>query len=189
MNKIFKRDKRGGPRLWILSVLIMMAISVVSTYGECSDCEDPNPNFDPNNPYSSEPPCIPKPQECTTQRAKLYDFSITTHRTEKEPQEPWSFAGSFDQGYNDLVGYTYVCHWQRPVNEKKHAITNRFYSYFWQTICVCPHSYSSGTDSGHERSEELISDQDIIDEMDTQVASSIFSGPGTGDMLCKRNQP
>lgn len=61
MNKIFKRDKRGGPRLWILPVLIMMAISVVSTYGECSDCEDPNPNYDPNNPYSSEPPCNPKP--------------------------------------------------------------------------------------------------------------------------------
>ena len=38
-----------------------MAIRVVSTYGECSDCEDPNPNFDPNNPYSSEPECNPKP--------------------------------------------------------------------------------------------------------------------------------
>ena len=59
MDKIFKRDKRGRPKLWILSVLIIMAISVVSTYGECpSPCYEPNPDYDPDNPYQSHDPCI-----------------------------------------------------------------------------------------------------------------------------------
>ncbi|MFH1871884.1 MAG: hypothetical protein ABIG36_14805, partial [Pseudomonadota bacterium] len=122
--------------------------------------------------------------DCVTQRAKLYDFTITTHRTERQPK-PWLFTGSDSQGYNKFVGYIYVCHWQRLVNVKGYVIKDRFYAYFWETICVCPNSYDSGIDSGHEHSEKLISDQDIIETTDTQVASSIFSGPGTGDALCQ----
>ena len=53
-------DKRWGLRLWILPVLIMMALCLVSAYGACNECQDPNPDYDPSNPYESDPECIPK---------------------------------------------------------------------------------------------------------------------------------
>lgn len=60
MIKFNIRNNRGWSRLCIMLILIMMAICIIPAYGACSVCEDPNPDYDPTNPYESDPECIPK---------------------------------------------------------------------------------------------------------------------------------
>jgi len=43
-------------------VVITTVVSLVPAYAvNCPECWEPNPNHDPNDPYNSEPPCLPKP--------------------------------------------------------------------------------------------------------------------------------
>lgn len=171
---------------WILIFILSATVLGISTItGEsCPPCYVENPDYDPDNPYESDPPCIPAETSCVTQRAKLYDFTIRTHRTTRD-QQPWIFIGSQCLDYNELAGYIYVCRWERLVKVKTYEVITRYYCYSWKTLCVCPYSYSSGIDSAKQRSEKFVSEEDKIEKRDTSVASSIFSGPGTGDMLCR----
>lgn len=60
MKKPCMLNKNKWPRLLMLSVLTMIAMCLVSAYGACSECEMPNPDYDPTNPYETDPECIPK---------------------------------------------------------------------------------------------------------------------------------
>lgn len=54
------RDRKCWPRLWILLGLIMLGMSTLGAHGvDCPKCQEPNPDYDPDNPYESDKPCIP----------------------------------------------------------------------------------------------------------------------------------
>jgi len=65
MRRTYMRDKKGRPRLWILPMLIVISMSFVSAYGACSDCEKPNPDYDPTNPYETDPECVLDPDKAS----------------------------------------------------------------------------------------------------------------------------
>lgn len=53
-------DKKRKYMTWIFTMLSMMAISTSSARGACACWEEPNPDYDPTNPYESDPECIDK---------------------------------------------------------------------------------------------------------------------------------
>lgn len=186
-HKSSKSPPSRQVQTWLLPFIlsaIMIGFSNLTARG-CPPCYVANPDYDSDNPYETDPPCIPSPPDCSTSRGKLYDFTITTRRIVKTPKPPWRFISSESMDYNDLIGYIYACNWERLVKIKEYRIRTRYYAYSWQTICVCPYSYNSGLDSGKERSETLITDYDEIEKRQTSVASSIFRSPGTGNSLCR----
>ena len=65
MDNISKRSRRWKGRKWLVMMMSMIVMCLAPAYGACSDCEDPNPDYDPDNPYESDPECIPKQNDCT----------------------------------------------------------------------------------------------------------------------------
>lgn len=79
-------------RLWILSTVILLCNSPRMTLGnDCPLCEVPNPNYDPNNPYESEPKCIPKKPEDVCK--KVYG-KIKYGKPQMVGPETWYMCGS-----------------------------------------------------------------------------------------------
>jgi len=59
-----RRDKRRRNFLWMSIVFSIMLIFINSAYSACTNCwEEPNPDYDPNNPYETDPECITKTTE------------------------------------------------------------------------------------------------------------------------------
>ena len=59
------RLKRCMADRWLATavVLAIFVLSAQNAKGACPQCKSLNPNHDPNNPYESEPECIPKPKD------------------------------------------------------------------------------------------------------------------------------
>ncbi len=50
---------KGWAQTWGLAILLMIAMGIGIASGACPPCYIPNPDYDPNNPYESDPECIP----------------------------------------------------------------------------------------------------------------------------------
>ncbi len=108
---------------------------------------------------------------CTTTREQIYDFTVPTgSRKDVKYGKNWSLVDAQDHGYNDLVGYIYVCVWERDRTTKNYRQYKRFYAYLVITICVCPNSVDISVDDGTEEWEKLVST-----ERDKQRQSLQFS--------------
>ena len=58
MNKSHVRGRRGWTRR-IPPLLILFGLSLFARGVVCPSCQEPNPDYDPDDPYESDPPCIP----------------------------------------------------------------------------------------------------------------------------------
>ena len=55
----FRRDGRRMEMAWLMAVLIMIGITTQAVPGiACPKCQVQNPDFDPDNPYETDKPCI-----------------------------------------------------------------------------------------------------------------------------------
>ncbi|MDD4735772.1 MAG: hypothetical protein PHP44_06670 [Kiritimatiellae bacterium] len=109
---------------------------------------------------------------CTTTRQKIYDFTIPTRSRKEYKYGNWTLVDAQDHGYNDLIGYIYVCVWERDRTIKKYRQYKRFYAYLVITICVCPNSVHTSVDDGTAESEKLVST-----EKDKQYRKLQFNAP------------
>lgn len=62
MSRVSTDDRWRVSMLWIGLFLLMIGLATNTARGvDCPECQQPNPDYDPNNPYEPDRPCIPTP--------------------------------------------------------------------------------------------------------------------------------